>query len=36
MADLEANDFRGATLVTAVVESFPFQYRRDEATGARR
>jgi hypothetical protein len=36
MAELEAKDYRGATLVAAVVESLPFQYRRDGATGARR
>ncbi len=28
MAELEANDYRGATLITAVVESVPFQHRR--------
>ena len=28
MAELEAKDYRGATLVAAVVESLPFQYRR--------
>jgi hypothetical protein len=32
MAELEANDYRGASLITAIVESVPFQYRR----GARR
>ena len=26
LAELEAKDYRGATLVTAVVESFPFQW----------
>jgi hypothetical protein len=36
MAELEAKDYRGATLVTAVVESLPFQYRRNNTTGARR
>ena len=36
MAELEAKDYRGAALVAAVVESFPFQYRRNGATGARR
>ncbi len=36
MAELEAKDYRGATLVTAVVESFPFQYRRHGAMGSRR
>ena len=36
MAELEAKDYRGATLVAAVVESFPFQYRRNGTTGARR
>ncbi len=35
-ADLDAKDYRAAALVTAVVESFPFQYRRDEATGGGR
>jgi hypothetical protein len=35
MAELEAKDYRGATLVAAVVESLPFQYRRNVATGAR-
>jgi hypothetical protein len=35
MAELEAKDYRGATLVAAVVESFPFQYRRKEGTGPR-
>ncbi len=28
MAELEAKDYRGASLITAVVESVPFQYRR--------
>ena len=32
VADLEANDYRGASLIAAVVESVPFQNRR----GARR
>jgi hypothetical protein len=36
MADLEAKDYRGAALVTAVVESLPFQYRRGGTIGARR
>ncbi len=36
MADLVAKDYRAATLVTAVVESLPFQYRRNQATGALR
>jgi hypothetical protein len=36
MAELESKDYRGATLVTAVVESLPFQYRRNKATRARR
>jgi hypothetical protein len=36
MAELEAKDYRGAALVTAVVGSFPFQYRRGEAMGGRR
>jgi hypothetical protein len=36
MAELEAKDYRGATLVAAVVESLPFQYRRKEPTGERR
>jgi hypothetical protein len=36
MAELEAKDYRAATLVAAVVESLPFQYRRNHATGARR
>jgi Protein of unknown function (DUF1592)/Protein of unknown function (DUF1588)/Protein of unknown function (DUF1587)/Protein of unknown function (DUF1595)/Protein of unknown function (DUF1585)/Planctomycete cytochrome C len=36
MAELEAKDYRGATLVTAVVESLPFQYRRSTGTGTRR
>ncbi len=36
MAELEAKDYRGAALITAVVESFPFQYRRGEAKGVRR
>jgi hypothetical protein len=36
MAELEAKDYRGAALVAAVVESLPFQYRRNEATGSRR
>ncbi len=31
MAELEAKDYRGAALVTAVVESFPFQYRRGQS-----
>ena len=35
MAELEANDYRGAALVTAVVESFPFQYRRNGSMGSR-
>ena len=36
MAELEAKDYRGATLVAAVVESLPFQYRRKEPIGERR
>ncbi len=36
LAELEAKDYRGAALVTAVVESFPFQYRRNGATETRR
>jgi hypothetical protein len=36
MAELEAKDYRGAALITAVVESFPFQYRRGEAVGGQR
>jgi Protein of unknown function (DUF1588)/Protein of unknown function (DUF1585)/Protein of unknown function (DUF1592) len=36
MAELEAKDYRAATLVAAVVESLPFQYRRNHGTGARR
>ncbi len=28
LAELEANDYRGASLIAAVVESVPFQYRR--------
>jgi hypothetical protein len=36
MAELEAKDYRGASLVTAVVESFPFQYRRNEAMRSER
>ncbi len=35
MAELGAKDYRGATLVVAVVDSFPFQYRRVGAKGAR-
>jgi len=35
MAEVEANDYRGASLVAAVVESFPFQYRRNGAMGSR-
>ena len=33
MAELEAKDYRGATLVAAVVESLPFQYRRNVEHG---
>jgi hypothetical protein len=36
MAELESKDYRGASLVTAVVQSFPFQHRRGEETGERR
>jgi Protein of unknown function (DUF1592)/Protein of unknown function (DUF1588)/Protein of unknown function (DUF1587)/Protein of unknown function (DUF1595)/Protein of unknown function (DUF1585)/Planctomycete cytochrome C len=36
MAELEGKDYRGAALVTAVVESFPFQYRRNRAMGSRK
>jgi hypothetical protein len=34
MQELEAKDYRAATLVAAVVDSFPFQYRRNGATGS--
>ncbi len=34
MAELEAKDYRGASLVAAVVESFPFQHRRNGAIGS--
>ncbi|WP_165229688.1 DUF1592 domain-containing protein [Aquisphaera insulae] len=36
MAELEARDYRGGALITAVVESLPFQYRRGETAGGRR
>jgi Protein of unknown function (DUF1592)/Protein of unknown function (DUF1588)/Protein of unknown function (DUF1587)/Protein of unknown function (DUF1585)/Protein of unknown function (DUF1595) len=36
MAELEAKDYRGVALVAAVVESFPFQYRRNRAMGSRK
>jgi len=36
VAALEANEYRGVALVDAVVASFPFQYRRNETSGARR
>ena len=35
MAELEANDYRGASLITTVVESVPFQYRRGANEGKR-
>jgi len=36
MEELEAKDYRGASLVAAVVESFPFQYRRNRAMESRK
>ena len=35
MAELEANDHRGTSLIVAVAKTFPFQYRRNERLGVR-